>query len=173
MVAARQGEKGWNGRKEKVYSLPIKGNPRGGVSYMETNDAKKKSTMHPLHIVSENHKRFLHHIKENLRDMEKKIKSWEYVSNRAKRQNAHCKNQLHRYIITTMMNDGVIFLAVFTTGRWDKKRIEPFKKYAPCSMWQEDEGNCAVMERGENRREAPRWRWRKSKSEKERRISHE
>ena len=30
---------------------------------METNDAKKKSTMHPLHIVSENHKRFLHHIK--------------------------------------------------------------------------------------------------------------
>ena len=43
---------------------------------METNDAKKKSTMHPLHIVSiENHKRFLHHIKENLRDMEKKIKS--------------------------------------------------------------------------------------------------
>ena len=33
---------------------------------METNDAKKKSTMHPLHIVSENHKRFLHHIKENL-----------------------------------------------------------------------------------------------------------
>lgn len=42
---------------------------------METNDAKKKSTMHPLHIVSENHKHFLHHIKENLRDMEKKIKS--------------------------------------------------------------------------------------------------
>ena len=75
MVAVRQEEKGRNGRKEEAYSLPIKGNPRGGVSYMETNDAKKKSTMHPLHIVSENHKRFLHHIKENLRDMEKKIKS--------------------------------------------------------------------------------------------------
>ena len=75
MVAARQEEKGQNGRKEGAYSLPIKGNSRGGVSYMETNDAKKKSTMHPLHIVSENHKRFLHHIKENLRDMEKKIKS--------------------------------------------------------------------------------------------------
>ena len=75
MVAARKEEKGRNGRKKEAYSLPIKGNPRGGVSYMETNDAKKKSTMHPLHIVSENHKRFLHHIKENLRDMEKKIKS--------------------------------------------------------------------------------------------------
>ncbi len=42
---------------------------------METNDAKKKSTMHPLHIVSENRKRFLHYIKENLHDMEKEIKS--------------------------------------------------------------------------------------------------
>lgn len=42
---------------------------------METNDAKKKSIMHPLHIVSENRKRFLHYIKENLHDMEKEIKS--------------------------------------------------------------------------------------------------
>ena len=127
MVAARQEEKGWNGRKEEVYSLPIKGNPRGGVSYMETNDAKKKSTMHPLHIVSENHKRFLHHIKENLRDMEKQIKSWEYVSNRAKRQNAHCKNQLHRYIITMMMNDGVIFWR-FSQPEDEIKKDRTFQK---------------------------------------------
>ena len=75
MVAARQEEKGRNGRKEEICSLPIKGKPRGGISYMETNDAKKKSTMHPLHIVSENRKRFLHYIKENLHDMEKEIKS--------------------------------------------------------------------------------------------------
>lgn len=75
MVAARQEEKGRNGRKEGICLLPIKGKPRGGISYMETNDAKKKSTMHPLHIVSENRKRFLHYIKENLHDMEKEIKS--------------------------------------------------------------------------------------------------
>lgn len=61
--------------KGEIHSLPIKGNPRGEVSYMETNDAKKKSTMHPLHIVSENRKRFLHYIKENLHDMEKEIES--------------------------------------------------------------------------------------------------
>ena len=75
MVAERQEEKEENGRKEGGCLLPNKGKTRGGVSYMETNDAKKKSTMHPLHIVSENRKRFLQHIKENLHDMEKEIKS--------------------------------------------------------------------------------------------------